>query len=188
MSENNTNPFDDLLKSQEAAYGDRYKDHLLEQYKLYVESADHISDRRSTANNFFLSVNGFLISIIGILPQLNVVPLEFSMIWLIGISAVGILFSVAWIILIQSYKKLNAAKYTIVGLMEKRLPAAPFDVEWKYLTADKKKKKRFGISERYFPLTLIESWVPGICILIYLGLIVAWWYLLQLAPKAAING
>ena len=38
-------------------YGEKYKEHLLEQYKLYVEMADRISGRRQTANSFFLSIN-----------------------------------------------------------------------------------------------------------------------------------
>ena len=36
---------------------------LLEQYKLYVEMADRISQRRQSANNYFLSVNILLFSI-----------------------------------------------------------------------------------------------------------------------------
>ena len=39
----------------------KYKDHVLEQYKLYVEMADRISARRSTANTFFLTLNTLLV-------------------------------------------------------------------------------------------------------------------------------
>ena len=38
-------------------YGGEYQNHLLEQYKLYVQMADKISERRQSANSFFLTVN-----------------------------------------------------------------------------------------------------------------------------------
>lgn len=46
-----------LITCSEASYGERFHDHLLEQYKLYVESARHVSDRRESANNYFLTIN-----------------------------------------------------------------------------------------------------------------------------------
>jgi hypothetical protein len=46
-------------------YGDNFKPHLLEQYKLYVEMADRISGRRQSANSFFLSVNTAIIAAVG---------------------------------------------------------------------------------------------------------------------------
>lgn len=175
MSESEKNPLDDLFEMSSSEYGEKYKDHLLDQYKLYVQMADKISDRRSTANNFFLSVNGFLLSIMGILPQLKSGLLNFNLVWLGGVAAIGIIFCIAWMTLIRSYNKLNEAKFTVIGALEKKLPAPVYDVEWKYLTAGKKKKKRFGINVRYFPLTLIESWVPAICIILYIGLIIGWY-------------
>jgi hypothetical protein len=150
MEKNNENPLRDLLKNEEATYGEKYKDHLLEQYKMYVESADYISERRSTANNFFLSINGFLLSIIGILPQLKLETMEFNIIWLAGVSAAGILFCIAWITLIRSYKKLNEAKFTVIGVIERKLPASLFDAEWKYLMADRKKKRQSDSFVRYY--------------------------------------
>lgn len=50
-------PRDSLIGIPESAYGPEYKPHLLELYKLYVEMADHISDRREKANSFFLTIN-----------------------------------------------------------------------------------------------------------------------------------
>lgn len=171
MTENKDDPFSELFATEESAYGDKYRDHILEQYRLYVEMAEKTSERRSTANNFFLSVNGFLLSIIGILPQVGGISTDFSLVWMSGIVAAGIIFCFAWMTIIRSYKKLNEAKFTIIGRLEKKLPLALFDSEWKYLTTGKKKKRRFGVMIRYFPLTLIESWVPGTCIALYIGLL-----------------
>lgn len=46
-----------LLKTKETNYGEKYKEHLFEQYKLYCESAEKISDRRQNANNYFITIN-----------------------------------------------------------------------------------------------------------------------------------
>ena len=53
-----------LLVHDRSSYGERYEDHCLEIYKMYVEMADNISARRQSANIFFLTVNT---SILGIL-------------------------------------------------------------------------------------------------------------------------
>lgn len=47
---------------------EKYKDDKLifEQYKLYVESADRISQRRSSVNTFFITANSIMITVIGI--------------------------------------------------------------------------------------------------------------------------
>jgi len=62
---------DKLFVNEEKDYGDKYKSHLLEQYKLCVVMADKISSRRATANNFFVSLNTLLITVIGILSRLG---------------------------------------------------------------------------------------------------------------------
>lgn len=48
----------------EEEYGTDYKHHILEQYKLYVEMSDRVSQRRASLNVFFISVNTFLITVV----------------------------------------------------------------------------------------------------------------------------
>lgn len=60
-----------LFKAQQKDYGEKYFPHLFEQYKLYVESAEKISDRRQNANNYFLTINTALISFLGISFQVE---------------------------------------------------------------------------------------------------------------------
>ena len=62
-----------LLSVAGADYGDRYREHLFQQYKLYVDSADRISQRRSSTNNFLLTVNASLVTLYGLT---GVVPLS----------------------------------------------------------------------------------------------------------------
>ena len=58
-------------------YGDKYIEHLLEQSKLYVESADKMSDRRQKTNEFFLALNTALVALLGfIATKLAGAPLK----------------------------------------------------------------------------------------------------------------
>jgi len=49
-----------------AQYGADYQRHLLDQYKLYVEMANAVSVRRTSANNYLLTINGFLVTLYGL--------------------------------------------------------------------------------------------------------------------------
>ena len=46
-------------------YPPEYYSHALEQYKLSVEMADRVSQRRQSANVFFLTVSSSLIAFLG---------------------------------------------------------------------------------------------------------------------------
>lgn len=78
---------------------------LLEQYKLYVELADRVSQRRGTANAFFLSVNSLAAVVVGTLwadpPEASAWFLIFPLIILEGVC-------VSWFWIARSYRQLNA--------------------------------------------------------------------------------
>ena len=52
---------DQLISNPKAGYGESFQAHLLEQYKLYVESSQKVTDRRITTGNYLLTVNSFLL-------------------------------------------------------------------------------------------------------------------------------
>lgn len=129
-----------------------YQNHILEQYKLYVEMADRISQRRNLANVFFLSLNTTLLTVIGFLIN-KIQLIEPS--WLIAFPLIGLIaICVVWWWLIRSYRNLNSVKYKIIGLLEERLPSSPYwSAEWKELEEGKNWK-------RYLPLTFLEIFIP----------------------------
>lgn len=49
-------------------YGEKYQDHLLAQYKLFVEMADRVSQRRDQSNRFYVT---FVSAIAGLLIVLQ---------------------------------------------------------------------------------------------------------------------
>ena len=168
----------ELFIAKEKEYGENYKQHLLEQYKLYVEMADKISSRRSKANTFFLSVNTLLVTAIGILSKLESSFLTLNLWWVFVTSFAGILFCWTWLTTIISYTHLNSGKFKIINTIEQKLPLAMYRAEWSYLKPKNKVK-------RYKQLTVVELWVPKIFAIVYFVLMLMAIFLLvnsSLAP------
>jgi len=144
----------------EENYGPLYKEHIFEQYKLYVEMADQVSNRRNLANTFFLTLHTLLLGAIGFSYEKG--P-ELGGHWFIIFPLAGVLLlCAAWWFIVRSYRQLNTGKYLIVGEFEKRLPASPYwSAEWKALGEGKDIKK-------YLPLTHVENWVPLVFAFLYI--------------------
>ncbi len=132
---------------------DKYRDHLLEQYKTYSESAQKNSDRRNTANVYFLSINTALITILGYLQIKQAAHVEAAAHVLIALA--GIAISFMWYRLIRSYKNLNTAKFKVIHEIEKQLPIRPFDAEWEAVG-------RGENPDLYLPFTHIELRIPWV--------------------------
>lgn len=64
----------------------------------------------------------------------------------------GIAASLLWFRIIKSHSNLNEIKFKIIHELEKHLPVALFDHEWKIV------RKIRG--NAYSPVTRIERWIP----------------------------
>lgn len=137
-------------------------DTLLEQYRLYVEMADNVSQRRHQSNAFFLTVNVALVTALS-----RFLTGDGSMIannaGVVIAATAGIAFAYFWRRLVRSYRQLNTGKFEVIHLLESRLPARLYDAEWSALG-------RGEDPERYVPLTHVEENVPLVFVLLY-GLI-----------------
>lgn len=130
------------------------KNQILEQYKLYVEMADKISERRSKVNTFFLTLNTTVLTVIGIK---GFEVKKFSLI----ITIVGIILSYTWFYLLHSYKLMNSGKYKVINEIEEFLPLNLYSYEWKILDEGKNRAK-------YWTLTNLEKIIPVLFGIIYL--------------------
>lgn len=148
-----------LFNIPEREYGDKYKDHLLAQYELYVESVHKISDRRQNANNYFITINTVLISFIGLLFQVKILE---NIRWIKSLLCiVGIIICIIFGVLLRAYKQLNSGKFDVIHKLEEKLPAALYDFEWTILKEGKDKAV-------YYPFSHIEMAIPWIFGAIYL--------------------
>lgn len=148
----------DLFSKNEKDYGNDYKGHLFEQYKLYVESIEKTSDRRQHANNYFITINTALISLIGLSFQIKIFE-NLSFVKSI-LALVGIIVCVVFWYLIRSYKQLNTGKFDVVHKIEEHLPLALYKYEWEVLGKGEDNKK-------YYPFSHIELIIPWVFGIIY---------------------
>ena len=105
---------------------------FLEQYKLFVKTADDITMRRLQTNKFYLTILLGLFTIAGFFNKNGITEVLSEHIILMLISVIGIALSVIWYVNIESFKLLNSAKFKVILEMEKELPCACFDKEWEY--------------------------------------------------------
>jgi hypothetical protein len=151
-------PSSKLIRHTKDSYGDSFKSDLFGQYKLYVESAEKISERRISANNYLLTVNAFLLTLYGLLSA-N----QYKGYWTILVPVAGVLVSLTWLRIISSYCDLNTVKFKVIHELEQQMPAALFEYEWY--------KAEGGRGKTYRPMSHLECWVPIVFIILY-GLLV----------------
>ncbi len=141
-------------------YGTNFNQHILEQYKMYVEMADRVSARRDQVNRFYISIHTALISFITFLLSLKLSSDSINLAsWLLVL--IGTLLCILWYYNINSYKELNKLKFKVIHEMEQSLPFPCYDREWQ-IEKDK---------NNYIRLTRIEKYFPILTIIFYIGLI-----------------
>src|SRR3990172_4992057 len=148
-----------LIRHTKKTYGDSFNADLFEQYKHYVESAEKISERRVSTNNYLLTVNAFLVTLYGL-----VAASRFNTFWTILVPVAGLLVSLTWYRIITSYRDLNTVKFMVIHELEQHMPAAIYDYEWK--------KAKQGRGKSYHPLSHFERCVPIVFIALYVLLAV----------------
>lgn len=136
-------------------------DAYVEQYRLFLECLDKLSDRRQSANSYFLTVNTGICAAMGFLLSRDAAPETRSLCAVVPIA--GILLNLFWHRLVASYRQLSTGKFAILHELEKHLPVAPYKAEWVVLGGG-------GDHSKYLPLTHIEVWIPRVFIAMYLVL------------------
>lgn len=149
-----------LFRQAEDSYGGSFKSDLLEQYKLYVQSAENVSARRVASSRYLLTINAALVALYGV-QSTNLGQSYFTLL----VPTAGILVSWLWHQIIQSHRDLNSVKFKVIHELEQKLPAALYDYEWQLA------KK--GSSKTYRSVTGIELWIPRVFIGLHIVLAIA---------------
>lgn len=128
----------------------------LEQYKLIVEMADRVSQRRQAANSFYLSINTALVGGSAYFGG-GTPPLKTALL----VSLAGVLACRYWSRSILSYKTLNTAKFGVINDIEMRLVEQPFTNEWAKLDpdGDGKKHNSFYETEKFVPRVFVGIYI-----------------------------
>ncbi len=132
----------------------REREEFLEIYKLHVEMADRVSQRKEGANRLFVT----LLSVVMVLmtailrfgSQLDSIPVEYI---LVVLMLTVLSLSASWYVVIRSYRQLNTEKFGILNKLEEKLLFAFYKLEWQRLGEGKDPK-------RYWKLTVVETCLP----------------------------
>lgn len=147
-------------KILEDLFTDNSNDEILfEQYKLYVEMANDVSERRDKTNKFYVTLMSLLLTVFSIISSIT----NNWIIFIIPLT-IMILISIVWMKNIKSYATLNQGKFDVINEIEKKLPSKGFTIEWELMKVyDYKNLTKI---EKNIPLTiLILSMVAIIWIL-----------------------
>lgn len=119
---------------------------LVEIYKLQSQLTNSISNRRTTANRFYIVLMSGLVFIFSALLQnkgklpselLNIVSIEQV---IAGLGLSGLTLSWVWGVSINSYLRVNSRKYEELKRLEKELEYQFFRNEWELLVGEEKGK------------------------------------------------
>jgi hypothetical protein len=145
-----------LYKINEEEYGDSYRNHFLEQYKIAIQGVDYTSKWKHIVNNYFLTIHTVLLAAVGLsaarekisMPELTqqVIPV------------IGIFMAIAWWSTVRSYNDTLEAKFSILHCIEEHLPLAIYRAEWEVLCASHSNPRR---------MALIDSTVPSLFFVFY---------------------
>lgn len=161
--QNNKFNFKDTNKN---SYEGKFYEYLIEQYKLYVEMMDRVTERRGQTNTFYISLLSGLLALLSLLVNKdnNLFSGDRSILLLI-LAILGICLCYVWYTNINSYKQLNSLKFKVIYKMESHLPFPCYYREWEILSEDKNNKyRRLNKVEKFVPLILA---IPYFCLFIY---------------------
>ena len=145
---------DHLVHYTKETYDGSFSTDLLEQYKLYVQSAENVSTRRVSSNRYLLTVNAALVASYGFQSASSGLT-----IWTIPIAVAGITISLLMWSIIKSHRDLNAVKFKVIHELEQYLPAALYDYEWQLAQG--------GRGKIYRSVSQIELWIPAVFLVLH---------------------
>ena len=146
-----------LIPRTEESYGESFKLDLLEQYKLYVQSAENVSARRVASNRYLLTLNIALAALYGIQSA------GFGQsYWTLLVPIIGIPISTLWSLIIKSHADLNGIKFEVIHELETHLPSRMYKYEWNLAEG--------GKGKTYRAVTALERWIPILFIVLHVVL------------------
>ena len=146
-----------LFRHTKEDYGGSFYADLLEQYKLYVQSAENVSARRLASSRYLLTLNAALVALYGVQSA------SFGQsYWSLLVPIIGTPVSLLWYLNIKSHVDLNRVKFDVIHKLEEHLPAAIYKYEWQLAEGGKGKS--------YRAVTTIERWIPVLFAVLHVGL------------------
>jgi len=158
-----------------------------EEFKLFYESTEKVTDRRIAANRWNYSICLGILVAIALITQWGLsTPLNFivGVVAIVLLAVMAILFCFFWIGQIQDFKSLNNAKFTVLNEMaphvefdpehaDKLVSFCPFDREWKKMDELNAIREAGATSLIALKSSNIEYLIPKAFLLLYTIVLVA---------------
>ena len=143
-----------------------------DEYKLFVESTQHLSERRQAATQTYLTVNTAIFAILALLVKEAGLKGWYFVGVCLPLFLVGVLACLIWSKIITQYKALIGWRYDQLMVMERGMSGSSqiYVKEWEEFFRPKQEREKFGFSR-------LEVWLPRLFLILYLmyatGLILA---------------
>ena len=135
---------------------------ILDIYKIHVEMADRVSQRRENTNRLFVAILSGMVVLIAAMPRFapdtELLPAKFTV---PIIALTGVFLAASWFVVIKSYRQLNSGKFQALHELEQSLPFAFYTIEWHKLQRGENRRV-------YWKLTVVETFLPLIFIILFL--------------------
>lgn len=134
-----------------------------EEYKLFVENTQKLSERRQKANEVLLAINTSIFTILAFFVKDSGFTSWRLFLFSIPLFAVGILSCILWQRIITQFKALIGWRYEQLRNMEKQMPNSYqlITKEWDEGYAPQGDKERFGFAR-------LEVWIPRLILILYM--------------------
>lgn len=150
---------------------------FFELYKIMVASSEALVGRRQSVNTFFLTMNGLLLTAVGLFLRSGGhghIRLQAAAIVVLAVA--GASLCVAWRSLIISFGQLNTGKFAIINAMEAELAASIFVAEWEALDRGENPKvyRSFTSREIYVPVAFGALYL--VTVFLSAAVAIGWWH------------
>jgi hypothetical protein len=152
-----------------------------EEYKMYYESTERVTDRRLAVNTSNFAITTASLIAVAVLTNWSLGKPSFLLITLATdalIGAMGALYCTLWVGQITDFKALNQAKFSVLNAVapqilfsatpDSRVPADPFQKEWKLLQEQEATRKIHSTDLVALRSSNIEYLVPKALRVIYI--------------------
>ncbi len=138
----------------------------LELYKIIVQSSESLVNRRQAVNTFFLTMNGVILTGLGIIVQNSSNEPTLGGLGVAVLALAGSVLCAAWRSLILSFGQLNQGKFKVINTIERYFTTAIYTAEWEALGKGEDPKI-------YRAFTSREIWVPNALLGLHIFIVLA---------------
>jgi uncharacterized membrane protein len=165
---------------------DKKQDIAFEEFQLYYESTEKVTDRRIATNRWNYSICTAIAGVEGVLVSWALANPNFLVIAVVSavvLAVMAILYCSLWIAQIQDFKMLNNAKFDVLNEMaplmrfsnsanDSRCSYSPFAKEWERLKQRKAVQEMYSINIVALNSSNIEYLIPVAFRILFLLIII----------------